>query len=139
MDSGRVVGVRFRDALGGATGEAQAPVVFNATGAWSPGFAQRNGVRVPMRPGKGVHLTLDRRFSNCGITCTAVDGRQMFLMPHENRRGASRPAGPSTRTPRSVPRWSGWRRRSPSRRRASPRSSRRRRRGRTTSPLRTGR
>jgi len=84
VEGGRVVGVRFRDALTGETGEARAPVVFNATGAWSPRLARRNGLRVPMRPGKGVHLTLDRRFSNYGITCTAVDGRQMFLMPHEN-------------------------------------------------------
>jgi glycerol-3-phosphate dehydrogenase len=37
-----------------------------------------------MRPGKGVHLTLDRRLSNYGVICTAVDGRQMFVMPHEN-------------------------------------------------------
>ena len=84
LEGGRVVGVRFRDALTGETGEARAPIVFNATGAWSPRLARRNGLRVPMRPGKGVHLTLDRRFSNYGITCTAVDGRQMFLMPHEN-------------------------------------------------------
>ncbi len=83
-DSGRVQGVRFRDLLTGESGEARAPAVFNATGAWSPGFARRNGVRVPMRPGKGVHLTLDRRFSNYGIACTAVDGRMMFAMPHEN-------------------------------------------------------
>jgi glycerol-3-phosphate dehydrogenase len=84
VEGGGVAGVRFRDALTGDVGEARAPVVFNATGAWSPGLARRNGLRVPMRPGKGVHLTLDRRFSNYGITCTAVDGRQMFLMPHEN-------------------------------------------------------
>jgi len=83
-EGGRVTGVRFRDALSGKAGEARAPVVYNATGAWSPRLARRNGLRVPMRPGKGVHLTLDRRFSNYGITCTAVDGRQMFLMPHEN-------------------------------------------------------
>jgi glycerol-3-phosphate dehydrogenase len=37
-----------------------------------------------MRPGKGVHLTLDRRFSNYGVILSAVDGRQMFVMPHEN-------------------------------------------------------
>jgi glycerol-3-phosphate dehydrogenase len=83
-EGGRVAGVRFRDAITGEVGEAGARAVYNATGAWSPGFARRNGARVPMRPGKGVHLTLDRRFSNYGITCTAVDGRQMFLMPHEN-------------------------------------------------------
>ena len=83
-ESGQVKGVRFRDVLTGEAGEALAPVVYNATGAWSPGFGRRNGVRVPMRPGKGVHLTLDRRFSNYGIACTAVDGRMTFVMPHEN-------------------------------------------------------
>jgi len=82
-EGGRVRGVRFRDVLTGEEGEARAPVVFNATGAWSPALARRNGARVPMRPGKGVHLTLDRRFSNYGVICAAVDGRQMFLMPHE--------------------------------------------------------
>jgi glycerol-3-phosphate dehydrogenase len=83
-EGGRVSGVRWRDALTGEEGEARAPVVFNATGAWSPALARRAGVKVPMRPGKGVHLTLDRRYSNYGINCIAVDGRQMFLMPHEN-------------------------------------------------------
>ena len=39
---------------------------------------------VPMRPGKGVHLTLDRRYSNYGVILSAVDGRQMFVMPHES-------------------------------------------------------
>jgi glycerol-3-phosphate dehydrogenase len=82
-ESGRVRGVRWRDVLTGEEGEAAAPVVFNATGAWSPAFARRSGVAVPMRPGKGVHLTLDRRFSNYGVICSAVDGRQMFVMPHE--------------------------------------------------------
>jgi len=82
-EGGRVLGVRWRDLLTGEEGEARAPVVFNATGAWSPGLARRNGARVPMRPGKGVHLTLDRRWSNYGVIGAAVDGRQMFLMPHE--------------------------------------------------------
>ncbi|HYQ82224.1 MAG TPA: glycerol-3-phosphate dehydrogenase/oxidase [Anaeromyxobacteraceae bacterium] len=83
-EAGRVAGVRWRDALTGETGLARAPVVFNASGAWSPALGRRAGVSVPMRPGKGVHLTLDRRFSNYGVICTAVDGRQMFLMPHES-------------------------------------------------------
>jgi glycerol-3-phosphate dehydrogenase len=83
-ETGRVVGVRWRDVLTGEEGEARAPVVFNAAGAWSPALARASGVPVPMRPGKGVHLTLDRRWSNYGVICSAVDGRQMFLMPHEN-------------------------------------------------------
>jgi len=83
-EGGKVRGVHYRDALTGEEGEARAPVVFNATGAWSPRFARRSGVEVPMRPGKGVHLTLDRRTSNYGVILSAVDGRQMFVMPHEN-------------------------------------------------------
>jgi glycerol-3-phosphate dehydrogenase len=83
-EGGKVRGVRFRDVLTGEEGLAEAPVVFNATGAWSPALARRSGVPVPMRPGKGVHLTLDRRTSNYGVICAAVDGRQMFVMPHEN-------------------------------------------------------
>ena len=83
-EGGKVRGVRFRDVLTGEEGVAEAPVVFNATGAWSPAFARRSGVQVPMRPGKGVHLTLDRRYSNYGVICSAVDGRQMFVMPHES-------------------------------------------------------
>jgi glycerol-3-phosphate dehydrogenase len=83
-EAGRATGVRWRDALTGETGLARAPVVFNASGAWSPALGRRAGVSVPMRPGKGVHLTLDRRFSNYGVICAAVDGRQMFLMPHQN-------------------------------------------------------
>ncbi|HET7827168.1 MAG TPA: glycerol-3-phosphate dehydrogenase/oxidase, partial [Anaeromyxobacter sp.] len=83
-EGGKVRGVRFRDLLTGEEGEARAPVVFNATGAWSPAIGRRTGVPVPMRPGKGVHLTLDRRASNYGVICSAVDGRQMFVMPHEN-------------------------------------------------------
>jgi glycerol-3-phosphate dehydrogenase len=84
VEGGKVRGVRWRDALTGEEGEARAPVVFNAAGAWSPALARASGVEVPMRPGKGVHVTLDRRWSNYGVICTAVDGRQMFLMPHEN-------------------------------------------------------
>lgn len=81
-EAGRVVGVRWLDAVTGETGVARAPVVLNATGAWSPAFAARGGLTVRMRPGKGVHLVLDRRLSDYAVICTAVDGRQMFAYPH---------------------------------------------------------
>jgi glycerol-3-phosphate dehydrogenase len=81
-EGGRVTGVRFLDRLTGEAGEARAPVVVNATGAWSPAFARRQGTTVRMRPGKGVHLTLDRRWSDHAVVCSAVDGRQMFVYPH---------------------------------------------------------
>jgi glycerol-3-phosphate dehydrogenase len=83
-EAGRVAAVRWRDALTGEHGEARAGAVVNATGGWSPRWGRANGLAVPMRPGKGVHLSLDRRHGNYGVICTAVDGRQMFLMPHDN-------------------------------------------------------
>jgi len=83
-ENGQAVGVRWRDALTGEHGEAFAGAILNATGAWSPRFGRANHLDVPMRPGKGVHLSLDRRLSNYGVICKAVDGRQMFLMPHED-------------------------------------------------------
>jgi len=81
---GRVRGVRWVDAVTGAAGLAEAPVVVNATGAWSPGLARRSGLTVPMRPGKGVHLVLDRRLCDYGIICQAIDGRLLFAYPHED-------------------------------------------------------
>jgi glycerol-3-phosphate dehydrogenase len=82
-EGGRAVGVRWVDRVTGERGEARAPVVFNATGAWSPAFARRQGATVRMRPGKGVHLVMDRRLSDYAIVCNAVDGRMMFVYPHE--------------------------------------------------------
>jgi glycerol-3-phosphate dehydrogenase len=81
-EGGRAVGVGWVDRVTGERGEARAPVVFNATGAWSPAFARRQGTTVRMRPGKGVHLVMDRRLSDYGVVCNAVDGRMMFVYPH---------------------------------------------------------
>src|ERR1041384_5426337 len=62
----------------------QASVVFNAAGPWAPKVAALAGVELKIRPGKGVHVTLDRRLSNYGIICKAIDGRDVFVMPHED-------------------------------------------------------
>jgi glycerol-3-phosphate dehydrogenase len=81
-EGGRAVGVSWVDRVNGERGEARAPVIFNATGAWSPAFAKRQGTTVPMRPGKGVHLVMDRRLSDYALVCNGVDGRMMFVYPH---------------------------------------------------------
>jgi glycerol-3-phosphate dehydrogenase len=39
-------------------------------------------VQVAMRPGKGVHVTFERRIGNYGLILEGVDGRVMFLVPH---------------------------------------------------------
>src|SRR5205085_11385430 len=79
-----VVGAEIRDLRSGQTEEVHARCVFNAGGPWAPKIAALAAVAVRIRPGKGVHLTLDRRLSNYGIICKAVDGRDVFVMPHED-------------------------------------------------------
>jgi len=80
---GSVQGVEVRDARTGAHRRYHGKLVVNVAGAWAPKVAAMAGATVRMRPGKGVHLTLDRRLSNYGVISTAVDGRQIFVMPHE--------------------------------------------------------
>lgn len=65
----------------------RARAVVNATGAWAPVTAGLVGlpqVRVRVRPGKGIHVVLDRRIANYGILSEAIDGRQIFLEPWQN-------------------------------------------------------
>jgi glycerol-3-phosphate dehydrogenase len=79
--------VDARDRFTGERLRARARVVVNATGAWSPVTASLGGLpqaRVRVRPGKGIHVVLDRRLGNYGILSEAIDGRQMFLMPWQN-------------------------------------------------------
>jgi glycerol-3-phosphate dehydrogenase len=69
------------------TTRVQTRVVVNATGAWAPitaslGHLPEAAVRV--RPGKGVHIVLDRRVGNYGILSSTIDGRQIFVYPWQN-------------------------------------------------------
>lgn len=64
-----------------------ARVVVNATGAWAPLTARLSSLSdkvVRLRPGKGIHVYLDRRLSNFAIVTQAKDGRQVFLLPWQN-------------------------------------------------------
>ena len=86
-EDGSVYGVRYRDRSSGETGTRSARVVINATGAWAPITTSLGGL-VPeaarIRPGKGIHIFLDRRLTNYAILAHAIDGRQVFLLPWQN-------------------------------------------------------
>jgi glycerol-3-phosphate dehydrogenase len=83
LRSGRDVrGVRVRDRITGDERDVEARVVINAAGPWVPGIAELAGIAVPMRPGKGIHVTFERRIGNYGLILEGVDGRTMFLVPH---------------------------------------------------------
>lgn len=81
---GAVVGVRVRDHGAGSYENIGARIVLNAGGPWGPKLARMADANVRIRPGKGVHITLDRRISNVGIITDAIDGRQIFVIPHES-------------------------------------------------------
>ena len=81
---GRVTGVRVRDARTGLAREVTSRVVLSCTGAWSPWVAALGGAKVRLRPGKGIHIVLDRRITNYAVVAQAIDGRQVFVFPHEN-------------------------------------------------------
>lgn len=79
-----VKGVQVKDLFSGQVFNVYAKIVMNAAGPWLPGIAKLAGTNVKIRPGKGIHLILDRRISNVGIVIKAIDGRQVFMMPHDN-------------------------------------------------------
>src|SRR5262249_6825651 len=84
---GRGYTVTHRDRVTGRVDRIRASVVINATGAWAPITASLAGLapeRARVRPGKGIHVIYDRRLTNFAISCTAIDGRQIFLEPWEN-------------------------------------------------------
>ncbi len=84
---GVVQGVRFFDAVSGRSRFLSSRFVVNATGAWAPitaalGQLPTNALR--LRPGKGIHVFLEKRLSNFAIVTKAIDGRQVFLLPWQN-------------------------------------------------------
>lgn len=81
---GAVIGVRFYDRLRHSHEEHRATVVINATGAWGPRISAKTGVAYRLRQGKGAHVVFSHRISNYGMIMNAVDGRQMFFLPHES-------------------------------------------------------
>ncbi len=80
-DGGKVIGVRYRGP-DGATSEARARVVVNASGPWSPEVAALAGAEVHLRPAKGIHIVYPHRISNFSISAESVDGRDLLMVAH---------------------------------------------------------
>lgn len=83
-ETGAVVGARVRRADDAHVEEIRARVVVNCGGPWAEKVANLAGGGVRLRPGKGVHLIYEKRLTNFAIITTAVDGRQIFVMPYQN-------------------------------------------------------
>ncbi|MFW9834155.1 MAG: FAD-dependent oxidoreductase [Candidatus Thorarchaeota archaeon] len=84
MSESTICGVKFYNRITGLTETASTKFVVNATGPWARKLAHIGGVELDIRPNKGTHLIFDRRIVNIGITAKSVDGRWIYLFPHEN-------------------------------------------------------
>ncbi len=81
--SGRELrGVRVRDRIDGREWDVEGRLVVNAGGPWAARIAALAGATCTLRPGKGIHVTFERRIGNYGLILEGKDGRTMFLVPH---------------------------------------------------------
>ncbi len=86
LDRGRVRAVALRDAQTGATFEASARCVVNATGAWGDGLRANLGGRPMMRPLRGSHLVAPFWRLPVAVAVSLphpADGRPVFFYPWE--------------------------------------------------------
>ena len=77
-------GVVFYNRVTGCTEKVRTEFVINATGPWAHKVASAAGEKLDIRLNKGTHVILDRRVVNVGVTVKAIDGRWVYLFPHEN-------------------------------------------------------
>lgn len=83
-DNETVQRVVFYNRITGTTEKISTKFVVNAAGPWAHKLARIGGVDLDLRLNKGAHVILDRRVVNVGITAKAIDGRHIYLFPHEN-------------------------------------------------------
>lgn len=87
IEEGCARSVTYKDLLTGESGLIRARIIVNASGAWAPITAGLSGLAqsaAGVRPGKGIHVVLDRRLTNYAIAVNAIDGRQIFMEPWQN-------------------------------------------------------
>ena len=81
---GSIKNVVFYNRISGSTEKARAKIVVNASGPWAPKIAKVAHDKLEVRLNKGALIIFDGRIVNIGITVRAVDGRWIYLFPHEN-------------------------------------------------------
>ncbi|TFF96650.1 FAD-dependent oxidoreductase [Candidatus Thorarchaeota archaeon] len=84
VEDGDVRGVEVFDRKSGEVSQFTSSVVVNATGPWAHKIAALADAPLELRLNKGAHVILDRRVVNVGVVAKAVDGRMIYLFPHEN-------------------------------------------------------
>ncbi|MHA1882463.1 MAG: FAD-dependent oxidoreductase [Candidatus Thorarchaeota archaeon] len=82
--NGVISSVEFFNRLTGEKESIATKVVINAAGPWADKIADLADSKVELRLNKGAHVILDRRIVNVGVATKSVDGRMIYLFPHEN-------------------------------------------------------
>ncbi|MBH1989475.1 MAG: glycerol-3-phosphate dehydrogenase/oxidase [Myxococcaceae bacterium] len=80
----RIAGIELFDHVTQRTEHHEAQWVINATGAWGAELSTQTQTPYRLRPSKGVHIVYPHRISNYGLIMRAIDGRQMFFLPHDH-------------------------------------------------------
>ena len=84
IEDGKAIGIEIFNSLSKTKKVVLGKHIINATGPWSHRFASKYNLSVKLRPAKGIHLVYGRRLSNYAVGSFAIDGRSVFIMPHEN-------------------------------------------------------
>ncbi|MHA1484369.1 MAG: FAD-dependent oxidoreductase [Candidatus Thorarchaeota archaeon] len=81
---GSVTGVQYFNRITDKMESAKTKNVINAAGPWAHKIAALAGAKLELRLNKGAHVILDRRIVNVGVFAKAIEGRIIYLLPHEN-------------------------------------------------------
>ncbi|TXT57454.1 MAG: hypothetical protein BAJATHORv1_10156 [Candidatus Thorarchaeota archaeon] len=84
VKDGKIVGVVYFNRITREEKRVSTHIVINAAGPWASKVAKFAEAKVDLRLNKGAHVILDRRVVNVGVIAKAVDGRMIYLFPHEN-------------------------------------------------------
>lgn len=80
----RIIGLIVYNKGLGKREELFCKIVANLSGPWSTHVTKGLSKANMVRPSRGVHIIFDRRYINYAIISKAVDGRQVFICPHQS-------------------------------------------------------
>ena len=81
---GAITGVQFFNRITDKMESVKTKAIINAAGPWAHKIAALAGAKLELRLNKGAHVILDRRVVNVGVITKAIEGRMIYLFPHEN-------------------------------------------------------
>ncbi|MBD3406373.1 MAG: FAD-dependent oxidoreductase [Candidatus Lokiarchaeota archaeon] len=84
VKDGKIAGVAYFNRITHEEERVSTSIVINAAGPWASKVAKFAEAKIDLRLNKGAHVILDRRVVNVGVIAKAVDGRMIYLFPHEN-------------------------------------------------------